>query len=217
MDAFEDDPRMKWIENAITSAHRTDLQRRMLTCLRFANLATVLVAPPVRVALRALALEALFTDDMPPRDLRHRIARRYAYLTCGRSNRWAPTGTKVDSHRWPERPACLFLEAMVYSQLVEELRRLDRLRVPMACSWYGEPWRLFADRDEVMHQARADFPDGDVGWHEVNLDVAILALAEWAVDHDVADLQDLDNELEAFVRRGVVDAESGSVRQPRWR
>lgn len=218
MDAFAEDPRIGWIEGAITSSGRNDLQKRVLTCLRFANLATVLVTPPIRVALRALALEALFTDDLRPRrDLRHRIARRHAYLTCGRLNRWAPPSAHVDRHRWPDRPACPYLEALAYSALVDEVRRLDSLSVPMACSWYAEPWRLFDDRDNVMHEARSDFTDHDLGWHEVNLDVAILAVAEWAEATRARELGALDDEIEAFVARGVRDAESGELRPPRWR
>lgn len=218
MDSFAEDPRIRWIEAAITSPTRDDLQNRVLTCLRFVNLATILVAPPIRVALRALALEALFTDDLPPRrDLRHRIARRYAYLTCGRKNRWAPPSVEGDRHRWPERPACLFLEAVAYSALGDERRRLKSLRVPVMCSWYDESWRLFEDRDEVMHQARSDFSDHDLGWHEINLDVAILAVAEWADASHAGELGHLDNEIEAFVVRGVQDAETGELRAPQWR
>lgn len=57
MDAFAGDARFRWLERALRAApdQRADLQRRLITALRFVNLATVLVSPSVRVALRALA------------------------------------------------------------------------------------------------------------------------------------------------------------------
>ena len=211
---FAADGRFVWLEAALRmpSEGRSDLQHRLITALRFVNLATVLVPPAVRVALRALAMEALFRDDVR-NGRRHRIARRIAYLTCGRVNRWR-LDAPGDPHRWPHRPACFYLEARKPSQVQHEMRRLKAAEVPNVCTFYWDAWDLFDDRDEVMHEARTEFTAHALGWHEVNLDAAILRLVDWAAKANANELAELDKELDAFVARGVREWDTGLVRPP---
>lgn len=216
MEAFAGDTRFAWLEEALRRdpTSRTELQSRLITTLRFVNLATVLVPPAVQVALRALALEALFRDE-DRANRRHRIARRIALLTCGRPNRWT-LEHEGDPHRWPERPACFYLEASTYRQVNQEMVRLKEAKVSNVCSAYWDSWELFDDRDEVMHEARSEFSSYDLGWHEVNLDVAILTLVAWAARSGAESMSELDDEIAAFVSKGVRRWDTGVLCKPRW-
>lgn len=208
---FRGDARFRWLEEALARepSGRTELQERLITALRFVNLATVLLPPAVLVALRALALEALFRDEERA-NRRHRIARRIAYLTCGRPNRWS-LEDEGQPHRWPDRPACFYLEATTYRQVKHEMIRLKAKEVPNVCSAYWDSWDLFEDRDEVMHEARTSFSDHALGWHEINLDVAILTLVAWAAKSGAVRLSQLDAEIADFVSKGVRRWDTGAL------
>jgi hypothetical protein len=214
---FRRDPTYAWLDLAFATkdSDRTELQRRVVTALRFSSLATAMVDAPIRVALWALALEALLRDDLGREGRRHRIARRVGYLTCGRSNRWA-LDSDANTHRWPDRPACFYLEAHTVKQRDREMRRLKEADIPNVCSWYWHAWDVFEDRDDVMHEARSEFDSGALSWHQINLDIATLSVSRWAAETGAADIEELDKEIDAFVSKGVLRTDSSQVLRPRW-
>lgn len=96
-----------------------------------------------------------------------------------------------------------------------EMERLKGADVPNVCSFYWNSWDLFDDRDNVMHEARTEFTRHDLGWHEVNLDVAILMLVNWAARTGASEMRELDLEIDSFVVRGVREWDTGQLRSAR--
>lgn len=96
------------------------------------------------------------------------------------------------------------------------LRSLKEADTPNVCTWYWSAWDLFDDRDDVMHEARTDFTSHALGWHEINLDTAILCIARWAAANHAEELAALDDQLAAFVRKGVSQWGGSDLQPPRW-
>jgi hypothetical protein len=96
------------------------------------------------------------------------------------------------------------------------MARLKAVEHPNVCSAYWDAWDLFDDRDDVMHGARTTFTELALGWHEVNMDAAILTLLAWAARTGATDLAELDDELDEFVKRGVTRWDTGVLHRPRW-
>ena len=191
---IDGDPRFRYLCDVLDAGDtRTELGRRILLSLRFLNRATVMVAPPIRVATQGLAIEVLLSDSVEEA-LMHRVARRAAYLTCG------GRGTR---HGIGGRPACPILALPSEKKLETELRNARRRKREAGCDWYAQTLILADARNEVMHSGREDFPKLRPATFESWIDDVILELVEWSIRTGATTVAELDREVADLVDVGV--------------
>lgn len=191
---IDEDPRFGYLSDVLDAGDaRTELGRRIVLSLRFLNLATVMVPPPIRVATQGLAMEVLLSDAIED-GLMHRVARRAAYLTCGGS------GTR---HGVGGRPACPILALSSERKLETELRNARRRRRAAGCDWYAQTLILADARNEVMHLGREDFPKLRPSTFESWIDDVILELVDWSIRTRATSIAELDREIADLVDVGV--------------
>lgn len=197
IDRFAALPEYQFLDAALRAEPRNDLQKRATTALRFLSLATAMLPDPVRVVLVATALEELLAD-LQKADRRTVVARRAAYLSCGRefNDAYGPGG----------RPACLFLA----SKRTPEVKAARAAVVargddPPFCSWYYEVLTLFDTRDLVLHERLEKLRKSAGANFEAQVDEAIRNLASWAQRSGSSSIADLDAEIDAYVAANYRD------------
>jgi hypothetical protein len=191
MRRFQELPEYRYIDRALRADSKDDLQKRTTTALRFLNLATAMLPDPVRVVLVATAMEELFAD-LQKSERRTVVARRSAYLTCGREFK--------DAYQPGGRPACLFIASRRTGDV--KARRaavIDRGDDPPICSWYYETLTLFDTRDLVLHERLEKLKKSAGANFEAQVDEAIRNLASWAERSGATSIADLDAEIDAYV------------------
>jgi hypothetical protein len=197
IDEFTRRPEYAYLNRALRADSRDDLQKRTTTALRFLSLATAMLPEPVRVVLIATAFEELLAD-LERGDRRTVMARRAAYLTCGRvfNDGYDPGG----------RPACLFLAAKKTSEVAA--RRAAVIAGggdSPYCSWYYDVLFLFESRDLVLHERLEELKKFAAVNFEAQTDEAIRYLAAWAERTGATSIRALDEEIDAFVAASYRD------------
>jgi hypothetical protein len=189
------DSRFRYLTAALSTEPeaRTDVQRRLILALRFLNRATVMVPAPIRVAMLALVLEVLLSDNKSG-DLTYRIARRGAYLTCGR-----PT----DPHGPGARPACFLLAVDDTNAASAEASRRLAAGLGYRCGWYEHVRMIYDRRNRVMHRGFEVFKSSDPATFESWVDDVILEFTSWADLTGRSHRRDLDAEIRGLVAAGV--------------
>lgn len=191
MEGFASLPEFRYLDRALRSEGKDDLQKRTTTALRFLNLATAMLPDAVRVVLVATALEELLAD-LQRADRRTVAARRAAYLSCGRefNDAYGPGG----------RPGCLFIASKRTAEVkAKRAAVIDRGDEAPFCSWYSEVLDLFDTRDLVLHE-RLDKLRKAAGVNfEAQVDESIRNLAAWAERSRSTTIADLDAEIDAYV------------------
>jgi hypothetical protein len=192
---IDEDLRFGYLSDVLAAAdRRTELGRRIVLSLRFLNRATVMVAPPIRVATQGLALEVLLSDATEE-GLMHRVGRRAAYLTCGRPD---------DPHAIGGRAACPILALDTQRQLLEEIENARARRRPVGCSAYDRTVIIGGARNKVMHEGCEDFPRLRPATFESWIDEVILELVTWSIRTRGTSIGELDREIAGLVDAGVV-------------
>lgn len=189
------DARFQFLSRAIGTdpTARSDVQRRLVLALRFLNRATLMVPPPIRVVMLALVLEVLLSDRKGG-DLTHRIARRAAYLTCGRPN---------DPHGQGARPACYVLAALDTDEVEANASARAAAGLSTTCSWYEHIRDIYRARNWVMHRGYEEFRRSQPTQFESWVDDVVLEFAAWADRTGKADRALLDAEIRSLVAAGV--------------
>lgn len=191
---IDEDPRVEYLSDVLTAGdRRTELGRRIVLSLRFLNRASVMVAPPIRVATQGLAVEVLLSDAVEE-GLMHRVGRRTAYLTCGRPR---------DPHAIGGRAACPILPLDTQRQLLEEIENARARRRPAGCSAYDRTVIIGDARNKVMHEGREDFPKLRPATFESWIDEVILELVNWSIRTGGTSIGELDGEIADLVNAGV--------------
>ena len=86
VDAFRDDARFAFLDDALRASDLTDFQARTITAIRTFALSRLVVRPALRVVLLATTIEALLGDPYQVRRAgtgAHQLARRAAFAGCG--------------------------------------------------------------------------------------------------------------------------------------
>lgn len=166
---YRSDPRFRYLDAALRSPTRSDLQNRILTALRTLMIATPVYRPATRIVLAATALEALFGDPYAPGRSgigAHELARRAAFLWCG---------SESNDRHGPSRGACPFLTEPTGNALVKRIAG-----TAWVCSYYGDLRDLYDDRSRAVHSGDDRFTTKVALSHEFTVErIALLAL-EWA-------------------------------------
>jgi hypothetical protein len=197
IERFAEQPEYRYLDRALRAEPKNDVQKRTTTALRFLSLATAMLPDPVRVVLVATALEELLAD-LQKAERRTVVARRSAYLTCGREFK--------DAYRPGGRPACLFLASKRTADLkAKRAAVIDRGYDPPFCSWYYETLTLFETRDLVLHERLEKLRKSAGANFEAQVDEAIRNLASWAEQSGATSIGDLDAEIDAYVAANYRD------------
>lgn len=192
---IDQDARFGYLSDVLAAGdRRTKLGRRIVLSLRFLNRATVMVAPPIRVATQGLALEVLLSDAVEE-GLMHRVGRRAAYLTCGRPD---------DPRGIGGRAACPVLALDTQRQLLEEIKNARARRRPAGCSAYDRTVIIGDARNKVMHDGREDFPRLRPATFESWIDEVILEFVNWSIRTGGTSVAELDLEIADLINAGVV-------------
>jgi hypothetical protein len=197
MRRFGELPEYRYLDRALRAEPKDDLQKRTTTALRFLNLATAMLPDPVRVVLIATAMEELLAD-LQKAERRTVVARRSAFLTCGREFN--------DAYQSGGRPACLFVASKRTPDV--KARRaavIDRGDEPPFCSWYYETLTLFDTRDLVLHERLEKLKKSAGANFEAHVDEAIRNLASWAEQSGATSIGDLDAVIDAYVATNYRD------------
>jgi hypothetical protein len=173
IDAFREDPRFAYLDDALRSDDPTDWQARTVTAIRTFALSRLVGRSALRIALLATALEALLGDKYTEGGTgtgAHQLARRASFVVCG-------AGTPAGIHG-PARPACPYLVAEKGETLTKMLRERQARGEPTFCSAYWEIRDLSRDRGNALHGARLDF--GPIArTHDRVVRSVILGVLDW--------------------------------------
>lgn len=177
IDAFRDDPRFAFLDDALRAGEPTDLEARMVSAIRAFALSRLVGRPALRVVLMATAIEALVGDPYQEAQSgtgAHQLARRAAFAGCGYQ-------ADVGRHG-PGRTACEYLIATTGKKLTGMLNARRARGEGGTCSFYWDARRLSVDRGDALHGARFDFLAKDVRMHEWVVRSVILSVLDWITE-----------------------------------
>jgi hypothetical protein len=195
IEAFRDDLRFAYLDDARRSGDPTDLEARTISAIRAFALSRLVGRPALRVVLMATAIEALVGDPYQEAQAgtgAHQLARRAAFAGCGYQ-------ADVGRHG-PERAACDYLHATTGKELMGMLNARRARGEGGTCSFYWDTRRLSVDRGSALHGARLDFPAKDVRMHEWVVRSVILSVLDWITDTGATDFAEFEAAIGAVPR-----------------
>jgi hypothetical protein len=188
---FHLDVRFAFLDRALRMGSPTEIERRVLTCLRLLGLASSMLTPQLQVVLLATALEALLWTKPAtgePQGKSLPIAQLTAYLICGQSDM-----------PYPGRPPCFYLTSKSENAMKLEIAARRSAGEDPRCTDFGHVFQLFQDRNAALHVAREQFGTLAIGWYWRSVDAVILSMVDWISRRKATALNELQSEFQEFL------------------